>query len=412
MAKYDPRQIVVASIILQGGSYALFGAMSSVWGWYLLSIPLSTGGTIISVIVGPVLINTWFKKRNGLALGVLSAAGSLMGAVAQPVVAHLIEQNGWRAAYFTVGLASIAIVIPVALALLKRSPQAHGVEPLSSEVTFAAAAESVGDGQPRSVEDEGHPRTRRSKRIMRLQDKVAIITGGAGGIGRGISLAFAKEGARLAIVDIDAEAGAKTLAEVSEFTEAVFFDKDIAQVENVNEIVAETIKRFGRLDVLVNNAHASRQALFMDQTQEMFDLSFNTGFYPTVHFMRAGYEALKESQGSVINFASGAGLDGQPTQTSYAAAKEAIRAVSRVTANEWGVDGINVNLISPIALTEGVKAWSVASPDLYEKMLAGIPLRKVGDAEADIGRVAVFLAREDAKYIGDAAVGPDLLRAA
>src|SRR5690625_6401264 len=110
MAKYYPRQIVVASILLQAVSYALFGAMCSVWGWYLLSIPLSTGGTIISVIVGPVLINTWFKKRNGLALGVLSAAGSLMGAVAQPVVAHLIEQNGWRAAYFTVGLASIAIV--------------------------------------------------------------------------------------------------------------------------------------------------------------------------------------------------------------------------------------------------------------------------------------------------------------
>lgn len=67
--------------------------------------------------------------------------------------------------------------------------------------------------------------------------------------------------------------------------------------------------------------------------------------------------------------------------------------------NEWGVDGINVNLISPIALTEGVKAWSVATPELYEKMLAGTPLRKVGDPEDDIGRVAVFLASEDAKYI-------------
>lgn len=234
---------------------------------------------------------------------------------------------------------------------------------------------------------------------MRLENKVAIITGGAGGIGRGISLAFAKEGARLVIVDIDAEAGERILADVSEFTEAIFLDRDISQRDNVNAIVAEAIEKFGRLNVLVNNAHASRQVPFLQTTQTEFDLSFGTGFYPTVHFMQAGYEYLKQSQGSVINFASGSGLNGQPTQTSYAAAKEAIRAISRVTANEWGVDGINVNLISPIALTEGIKAWSQASPELYEKMLEGIPLRRIGDPEADIGRVAVFLASEDAKYI-------------
>src|SRR5699024_11878590 len=81
-----------------------------------------------------------------------------------------------------------------------------------------------------------------------------------------------------------------------------------------------------KLDILVNNVHASRQASFSETTQEMFNLSFNTGFYPTVHFMQAAYPALKESKGKVINFASGSGLNGQPTQTSYAAAKEAIRS--------------------------------------------------------------------------------------
>lgn len=143
MAKYDPRQIVIGSIILQAGSYALFGAMSSVWGWYLLAVPLSIGGTLIGVIVGPVLINTWFKKRNGLALGVLSAAGGLMGAIAQPVVANLIAGPGWRTAYITVGIASIAIVIPAALVLLKRSPQAHGVLPLGIEEEPANATPSA-----------------------------------------------------------------------------------------------------------------------------------------------------------------------------------------------------------------------------------------------------------------------------
>ena len=234
---------------------------------------------------------------------------------------------------------------------------------------------------------------------MRLQDKVVIITGGVGGIGRGMSLAMAKEGAKLAIVDINADAGAQVLADVTEFTEAIFIDKSIADEQNVKDIVADVIARFGKLDVVVNNAHASRQVPFMDQTQETMDLSFNTGFYPTFHFMQAAYPHLKESQGTVINFASGSGLSGPRNQTSYAAAKEAIRAISRVAANEWGGDGINVNLISPIAMTEGMVAWSEARPDQYQGMLAGIPLGKIGDPESDIGRVAVFLASEDAKYI-------------
>ncbi len=111
-------------------------------------------------------------------------------------------------------------------------------------------------------------------------------------------------------------------------------------------------EKFGKIDILVNNAHVSRQASFIETTEELLDLSFGTGFYPTFHFfhfMQAAYPELKKAQGKVINFASGAGLDGQVTQTSYAAAKEAIRAISRVAANEWGPEGINVNLISPIA---------------------------------------------------------------
>lgn len=234
---------------------------------------------------------------------------------------------------------------------------------------------------------------------MRLKGKVALITGSGSGIGRGIALAMAKEGAHIVIVDVNEEAGEATLKEVNEFQEGMLFIKDISKQDNVSDIVKQVIDQYGKIDVLVNNAHASQQANFMDTTQDMFDLSFGTGFYPTVHFMQAAYPYLKESQGSVINFASGAGLNGQPTQTAYAAAKEAIRAISRVAANEWGPEGINVNLISPIALTAGVEQWSKAAPELYEQMLQGIPLRRLGDPEDDIGRTAVFLASDDAKYI-------------
>src|SRR5699024_3605060 len=98
-------------------------------------------------------------------------------------------------------------------------------------------------------------------------------------------------------------------------------------------------------------------------------------------------------------FASGAGLKGQPTQTSYAAAKEAIRAVSRVAANEWGPEGINVNMISPIALTEGVKELRESAPELYEQMITNIHQRSLGDTVEKIGHTDVYIGRDDAHYI-------------
>lgn len=234
---------------------------------------------------------------------------------------------------------------------------------------------------------------------MRLQGKVAIITGSASGIGKGIALAMAKEGAHIAVVDVNEEKGHETIKELNELTESMLFIKDISKQENIAEIVQAVVAKFGKLDILVNNAHVSRQAPFVETTMEMFDLSFGTGFYPTFHFMQAAYPELKKTQGKVINFASGAGLDGQPTQTSYAAAKEAIRAISRVAANEWGPEGINVNMISPIALTPGVEEWRQSAPDMYDAMINRIPLRRLGDPEGDIGRTAVFLASGDANYI-------------
>ncbi len=232
---------------------------------------------------------------------------------------------------------------------------------------------------------------------MRLAEKTAIVTGGAGGIGRGITRAFVKEGASVLAVDINDEAGA---ALVEELGDAVrFLNADISIEANAVKIVAAAVEAFGAVDVLVNNAHASRQAPLLETTQEMLDLSFGTGFYPTFWLMKAAHAHLAERGGSVINFASGAGINGHPTQGSYAAAKEAIRGISRVAANEWALDGINVNIISPLALTEGVENYIEANPGIEKRLLAGTPMRRFGDPESDIGRVAVFLASEDASYM-------------
>ncbi|MFC4603967.1 SDR family NAD(P)-dependent oxidoreductase [Rhodococcus kronopolitis] len=232
---------------------------------------------------------------------------------------------------------------------------------------------------------------------MRLDGKVAIVTGGAGGIGRGIVRAFVKEGAKVLVVDINDDTGKALEVELGDSVR--FLNADISKQESAAAIVAAAVEAFGKLDVLVNNAHASRQAPLLETTQEMLDLSFGTGFYPTFWLMQAAHAQLAANEGSVINFASGAGIEGQLSQGSYAAAKEAIRAISRVAANEWATDNINVNIISPLALTEGVQAYIEANPGVEEALLAKTPLHRFGDPESDIGRVAVFLASADASYM-------------
>lgn len=151
MAKYDTRLILTVSIILQAGAFALFGLMSSVWGWYLLAIPLAVGGVFITVIGGPVLINQWFKKKNGLALGILSAAGGGLGAIAQPVVGNLIANQGWRTAYILVGVAVIVIIVPIILLIIKRSPQDKGLRPYGAEEMDSKSSMNTAKGSEKGV---------------------------------------------------------------------------------------------------------------------------------------------------------------------------------------------------------------------------------------------------------------------
>jgi len=235
---------------------------------------------------------------------------------------------------------------------------------------------------------------------MKLKDRVVIITGAAGGIGAGMSRAMAKEGAIIVGVDVNAEAGAKWEKEIQEFSpQSSFIQFDLMKHDKLHEVVDYTIEKYGKLNVLVNNAHASKQVPFLETTQADLDLSFGTGFYPTFYLMQAALPHLVETKGNIINFASGAGMKGHATQGAYGAAKEAIRAITRVVANEFGAHGVNANLISPVAESPGVRAWKEAQPEYYEKVLNNIPMRKFGNPETDIGRAAVFLASDDSKYI-------------
>ncbi len=234
----------------------------------------------------------------------------------------------------------------------------------------------------------------------KLDGKVAIITGGAGGIGSGMAKAYVKEGAKVVIVDLNSETGKAMEKELQAIQpDSLFIQADLTERDKLKDIITKVVDTYGRLDILINNAHASRQVLIENVTQADLDFSFNTGFYPTFYLMQAALPYLKESKGAIINFSSGAGINGDVMQSTYAVAKEAIRAVTRVAANEWGQYGINVNLISPIANSPGIQQWKQDQPEAYEKMLNNIPMRRLGELEEDIGRVAVFLGSEDASYI-------------
>lgn len=236
----------------------------------------------------------------------------------------------------------------------------------------------------------------------RLDGKVAIITGGGKGIGYGLAKAFAKEGANLVITGRTESrlVTAKENLEKEYGIEVLPLTADGADEKAVEEVVKKAVEKFGRIDTLVNNAQVSKSGTaLVDHSKEDFDLAVYSGLYATFFYMRACFPYLKESKGSVINFASGAGLFGKLGQASYAAAKEGIRGMSRVAAAEWGPDGVRVNVVCPLAMTESLEEWKAGYPELFAKTIQGIPLGRFADPENDIGRVCVFLASDDASYV-------------
>lgn len=243
--------------------------------------------------------------------------------------------------------------------------------------------------------------------MKQLTNKVAIITGGGRGIGFGLSKAFASEGANLVITGRNEETlkEAKSKLENQYNIKVLCVAGDGSNEKDVNKVIKRAIETYGKINIVINNAQTSRSGLMLkEHTKEDFDLAINSGLYATFYYMKAAYPYLKESQGSVINFASGAGLFGKLGQSSYAAAKEGIRGLSRVAAAEWGPDNINVNVICPLAMTEGLAKWKDEYPELYEKTIQGIPMQRFADPEKDIGSAAIFFASNAGHYITGEAI--------
>ncbi len=230
-----------------------------------------------------------------------------------------------------------------------------------------------------------------------MENQVVIITGGAAGIGGALTAAFAQQGARVVAIDLNDEAGQKLARTHPD--RIAFLQGDISKEQVAKDAVALAVSKFGKLTGLVNNAHASRQKPLLALTDEDWALSFDTGFQGTLNFMKAAHAELAKSGGAIVNFGSGAALDGQKNQAAYAAAKEAIRGLSRVAASEWAADGIRVNIICPLALTEGVVNWKESHADQYAEVAAKIPLNRFGDPQQDIAPVVAFLLGEGSRYM-------------
>ena len=249
-----------------------------------------------------------------------------------------------------------------------------------------------------------------------LTGKTAIITGAGravlsdgscGSIGYGIATAFAKEGANLVITGRNVKKNwkrqkaswkpsmASAFCRCRQMCAPAPTTKPPCKMSSIRLWI-----RFGGIQVLVNNAQASASGVpLAEHTTEQFDLALYSGLYAAFYYMKACYPYLAKSNGSVINFASGAGLFGNFGQCAYAAAKEGIRGLSRVAATEWGKDGINVNVICPLAWTAKLEQFQQAYPDAFKANVKMPPMGHYANPETEIGRVCVQLAMPDFKYL-------------
>ncbi|MER1989587.1 3-oxoacyl-ACP reductase FabG [Solibacillus isronensis] len=230
---------------------------------------------------------------------------------------------------------------------------------------------------------------------MRLENKVAIITGGAGGIGLAAVKRFLEEGAKVAIVDYDKQQGEKIEAELGE--NVAFFAVDVSKLADVKEMVEQVVDRFGKIDILINNAGITRDATLVKMSEEDFEkviqINLNGVYYCT---QAVAPHMIAQGSGKIISTSSVSGVYGNFGQTNYAATKAAIIGMTKTWAKELGRKGINVNAVAP-----GFTATPMVEkmPEKVLQQMEGITsLQRLGKPE-DIANAYLFLASDEASYI-------------
>lgn len=236
------------------------------------------------------------------------------------------------------------------------------------------------------------------------------MTGAGQGVGQGIALALASEGVAIAAIGRTQEKLEQTCALVRDRgVRAEAYPLDLLDTEAIAPLVDRVAADFGRLDVLVNNAYDGVLMPLLGMSLKNFTKGFVTGPFAAFAFMQAAHPHLVAAGGgSIVNLVTSAMVRWDPTTYgAYAAAKSALRSLSRTAAVEWAADGIRVNSIAPHALSPGLKWWTEHHPEEAAEFVAAIPMKRIGDPEADIGRAVVALVGPDLAYLTGATIPLD-----
>lgn len=234
---------------------------------------------------------------------------------------------------------------------------------------------------------------------MLLENKVALITGAARGIGKQIALSFAKEGCNIAFTDLELnEAAQATRDEIAALGVKVqFYASNAADFEAAHQVVEQVVADFGHLDILVNNAGITRDTLLMRMTEQQWDLVLQVNLKSAFNFIHAVTPVMmRQRGGSIISLSSIVGINGNAGQANYAASKAGIIALTKSVAKELGGRGIRANAIAPgFILTDMTKALS---EDTLKQFVTMIPMKRGGEPE-EVAKVALFLASDLSSYV-------------
>ena len=237
----------------------------------------------------------------------------------------------------------------------------------------------------------------------RLTGRTAIVTGAGQGVGRGIAHALALAGANVVVAARRAETGEPVAAEIGERGgEAVCIETDVTRRDAMERCVASTVERYGSLEIMVHNAFRGGTPHRLESVDlDVWEHNSRTAVWGTFYSAALAFPHLRDAgaRGRLILLSSPAGVEGSVNLPVYSAVKAAQRSMAKSLSREWGPHGITVNCIAPVAETPALATAFAENPVLKERVEERASLRRIGDAERDIGGVAVFLASDEGGYV-------------